>query len=252
MGDVNGDGFLDLATANFGGGLSLLLGNGDGSFKAPTALTAGTRPFSIIMADVNGDGKKDLISANYNSANVSILLGNGNGTFQSATSASTGTRPVSVAAADLDGDGKIDLAVANRDSNSISLLAGNGDGTFKAATNFTTGTTPYSVTIADFNGDSKLDLATANEGSNNISVFLNTTNNPSNFTGQTYTVAPPATQTSITTSAAGAPSGLAFTTQPVITIKDASGNTVTTSTASVTMTVSSWRNHRWHCHRQCS
>lgn len=58
MGDVNGDGFLDLATANFGGGLSLLLGNGDGSFKAPTALTAGTKPFSVIMADVNGDGKK--------------------------------------------------------------------------------------------------------------------------------------------------------------------------------------------------
>ncbi|RLS27609.1 MAG: hypothetical protein DWH70_00205, partial [Planctomycetota bacterium] len=250
MGDINGDGFLDLATANFTAPnslerLSLLLGNGDGSFKAPIALTAGTKPFSVIMADVNGDGKKDLISANYNSANVSILLGNGNGTFQSATSASTGTRPVSVAAADLDGDGKIDLAVANSYNNivspinSISLLAGNGDGTFKTAVNFTTGTTPYSVTIADINGDSKPDIATANEGSDNISVFLNTTNNPANFAGQTYTVDAPATQTSITTSAAGAPSGLAFTTQPVITIKDASGNTVTTSTASVTMTVSS-------------
>ena len=199
MGDVNGDGFLDLATANFSAvsasdRLSLLLGNGDGSFKAPTYLTSGTKPFSLIMADINGDGKKDLISANYNSANVSILLGNGNGTFQSATSASTGTRPVSVAAADLDGDGKIDLAVANSYNNivspinSISLLAGNGDGTFKTAVNFTTGTRPYCVTIADINGDSKPDIATANEGSDNISVFLNTTNNPSNFAGQTYTV----------------------------------------------------------------
>jgi predicted component of type VI protein secretion system len=238
MGDVNGDGFLDLATADFFGGLSILIGNGDGSFKTRIPLTAGSNPFSVIIADVNGDGKKDLISANYGSNNVSILRGNGNGTFESATTSSTGTKPVSVAAADLDGDGKIDLAVANRDNNSISLLAGNGDGTFKAATNFTTGTTPYSVTIADFNGDSKPDIATANEGSNNISVFLNTTNNPANFAGQTYTVTAPATQISITTTAAGAPSGLAFTTQPVITIKDASGNTATTSTAAVTMTVS--------------
>jgi len=248
MGDVNGDGFLDLATSDFTAtishGLSLLLGNGDGSFKSPTHLTAGTQPFSVIMKDINGDGKIDLISANYGSNNVSILLGNGNGTFQSATSASTGTRPVSVKAADLDGDGKIDLAVANSyyniasPINTISLLAGNGDGTFKSAVNFTTGTRPYSVTIADFNGDSKPDIATANEGSDNISVFLNTTNNPSNFTGQTYTIAPPATQTSITTSAAGAPSGLAFTTQPVITIKDAAGNTVTNSTAPVSMTIS--------------
>jgi hypothetical protein len=244
MGDVNGDGFLDLATADFFGGLSLLLANGDGSFKPRIPLTAGSNPFSVIIADVNGDGKKDLISANYGSNNVSILLGNGNGTFQSATPASTGTKPVSVAAADLDGDGKIDLAVANSYNNffspinTISLLAGNGDGTFKAAINFTTGTRPYSVTIADFNGDSKPDIATANEGSNNISVFLNTTNNPSNFAGQTYTVTAPATQISITTTAAGAPSGLAFTTQPVITIKDAAGNTVTSSNVAVIMTVS--------------
>jgi uncharacterized protein YraI len=108
--------------------------------------------------------------------------------LKAKSSETVDSRPVSVASADLDGDGKIDLIVSNRDSNTASVLAGNGNGTFKTAVNFTTGTTPYSVTIADFNGDSKADFATANEGDNNISIFLNTTNNPSNFTGQIYNI----------------------------------------------------------------
>src|SRR5436309_2328847 len=86
IGDLNGDARPDLATANNGAStVSVLLGNGDGSFGVKTDLNTGGGPHSVAIGDLNGDGKADLAVANYYSNTVSVLLGNGDGSFGAKT-----------------------------------------------------------------------------------------------------------------------------------------------------------------------
>src|SRR5688500_3537494 len=98
-GDVNGDGLLDLVTANAGGGgtVSVLLGNGDGSFRARQTFDGGTDARSVVLGDVNGDGRLDLAVATPFVNTVSVLVGNGDGTFQDARTFSAGVSPIFVA-----------------------------------------------------------------------------------------------------------------------------------------------------------
>jgi hypothetical protein len=175
VGDFNGDGKPDLAVANSDfisgiGSISVLLGNGDGTFQAAVNYASGSGPNSVAVGDFNGDGKLDL--AVTTSSSISVLLGNGDGTFQAAVHYAAGSGPVFVAVGDLNGDGKSDLAVANSSSNNVSVLLGDGDGTFQAAVNYAAGSAPRSVAVGDFNGDGKPDLAVANSSSNNVSVLL--------------------------------------------------------------------------------
>jgi hypothetical protein len=192
--DFNGDGIPDLAVANAGqvGGIfslppdstvSVLLGNGDGTFQAAHNYAVGLRPVSIAMGDFNGDGIPDLVVANAGGdgslggfpvgTTVSVLLGNGDSTFQAAQSYAAGTAPVAVAVGDFNGDGKLDLAVANNlDANStVSILLGNGDGTFQAAQGYAVGAGPSSVVVEDFNRDGIPDVAVANLAGT-VSVLL--------------------------------------------------------------------------------
>lgn len=173
QGDFNGDGHLDLAVANEGGGtggsVSVLLGNGDGTFQTHVEYAAGNTPNAIVTGDFNGDGNLDLAVANSGSSNVSILLGNGDGTFQTHVDYTLGSQPSWVAAGDFNGDGKLDLALAG--GSVVSVLLGNGDGTFKSAVTYP-GSSPVWVATGDFNRDGKLDLATANGAANTVSVFL--------------------------------------------------------------------------------
>jgi VCBS repeat protein/centrosomal CEP192-like protein len=126
VGDFNGDGKLDLALANadifnFGvGGISILLGNGDGTFKTAVDYGAGSNPSSVTVADFNGDGKLDLAATNGTS--VGILLGNGDGTFQPPVDYAAGSSPSSLAVGDFNGDGRLDIAVADRASSTVSVL----------------------------------------------------------------------------------------------------------------------------------
>src|SRR5215510_11042985 len=148
VGDFNGDGVQDLVVANSGdfdsGNISVLLGNGDGTFQAAVNFGAGNNPSSIAVGDFNGDGVQDLTVAHgfFGSNSVSVLLGNGDGTFQEGVNYGTGFAPSFVAVADFNGDGVQDLAVANEGSDNLSVLLGNGDGTFQAAVNFGAGIFP--------------------------------------------------------------------------------------------------------------
>lgn len=172
--DFNGDGKLDLTTANSGSNsVSLLLGNGDGTFQSASSFPLGISPISLVSGDFNGDGKPDLATANATASNVSILLGNGSGGFGTPTNFPTGSLPYSIAAGDFNGDSKLDLATANSGDNSVSLLIGDGTGNFGAPVAYPVGSNPQMVKVADFNGDSKPDLATVNYNSNNLSILLN-------------------------------------------------------------------------------
>src|SRR4028118_1111331 len=171
--DFNKDGNSDLVTANNAtNNVSLLLGNGDGTFGTATYFGVGSNPNTVAVADFNGDGNSDLATANQYSNNVSILPGNGNGTFGAATNLSVGSTPYFVVVGDFNKDGKSDLATANHGSSSVSILLQNANGTFAPATNFTVGNTPNYIAIGDFNGDMKPDIATSNESSNNVSILL--------------------------------------------------------------------------------
>jgi hypothetical protein len=174
VGDFNRDGKLDSAVANENDNtVSVLLGNGDGTFSTESTQAAGPFPYSVAVGDFKGDGKLDLAVANYfgidstgSWGTVSILLGNGDGTFSIGSTPSMGLVPESVAVGDFNGDGKLDLAVANLcqtmecvDGGNVTILLGDGSGNFTSASSTSPGGTP--VAVGDFNGDGKLDFVVA-------------------------------------------------------------------------------------------
>ena len=129
VGDFNLDGHADLAVANRGStNISVLLGNGDGTFQAAINYSTATNPVSVAVGDFNGDSKPDLAVVSLGSTNVAVLLGNGDGTFQSAVDYAAGANLNSVAVGDFNGDGKADLLVAG---STVSVLLGNGTALFR-------------------------------------------------------------------------------------------------------------------------
>lgn len=172
----NGDGKADLAVTNAEDGtVSILLGNGDGTFQPPANISVGIRPIAIKTADLNGDGNSDLVVVDYTSSDVFVLLGKGDGTFGAPTSFGVGGEPSDVVVADFNGDFLLDLAVVNRLGNAVTILNGDGTGSFKPATFVSAGIGVQSLAFGDFNGDGALDLAVVNTASNSVSVLLNAT-----------------------------------------------------------------------------
>src|ERR1022692_2252166 len=189
--DLNGDGNLDLVVSNIegagchGGGVGVLLGNGDGTFKtAQTYCTSGGGYSSIFVADLNNDGNPDLIIANeffsvndLDDGGIAVLLGNGDGTFQPAQSyKSGGGGAESVIVADLNSDGKPDVVVANcsktgencqdppfgSPTGNVGVLLGKGDGTLQPVAEYDSGGLHAVVVLAaDVNGKGELDLIVA-------------------------------------------------------------------------------------------
>ncbi|MGA3065609.1 MAG: FG-GAP-like repeat-containing protein [Tepidisphaeraceae bacterium] len=215
--DLSNNGIDDIVVANAGSDtVSVLMGNGDGTFQAPRQYSVGpydeTGPVvnsllpryrrSIAIADLTGNGIPDIIVTNYDSGDVSVLLGNGDGTFQPARTFNAVPDAFALAVGDLTNNGIQDLVVASANASpgtnllqiSVGVLLGRGDGTFLPPGTFNItlpagGQYPMtSIQLADLNGDGLPDLVVSGGSDSEIRIFYG--NGDGTFTaGPTYSAA---------------------------------------------------------------
>jgi hypothetical protein len=202
--DLNNDGTPDLIVAHNGGGtastrgVSILLGNGDGTFKAPSEVASGVHAVAVAAADFNKDGNMDIVVADNNPTGpgqVDLLLGNGNGTFASKGAFTVGVNPVDLAVGDFNADGFPDVVTVSSSpttSQNISVLlnqAGTGFGQ-AVNTSMPAGFPLGSVTVANVNQDAFPDIIVGQLPGRITSVVGTTITVPNNNlrTGDVITV----------------------------------------------------------------
>ncbi len=172
-GDLNHDTYTDLVTTNIGSNtLSVLLGNGDGTFRDQIQLNVCREPRSLVMGEFSGDGHPDVVLACSGGDEIALLLGTGTGKFIEGPQYPVHRTPVAIVTDDLNGDHHADLVVALR-NDKIKVFLGTGTGEFRHGVQYEYGDTPTSVALADLNGDGKTDLVVTNGGpmSNAVSIW---------------------------------------------------------------------------------
>ena len=175
--DFNRDGKMDMAvSAQNSGVLTILLGNGNGTFTAAASPAGNFYTNEIAAADLKGNGTPDLIVLSSDGGLVQILMGNGDGTFTVAPSISLGadSQPDAVAVADFNQDGIPDIAVlTSYPTGEIQVFMGNGGGSFaQYGGSLPAGYSPGAMAAGDFDGDGRTDFAVANISSVGILAYL--------------------------------------------------------------------------------
>jgi hypothetical protein len=173
MGDLNGDGKLDLAVANLNSNkVSIFLGHGDGAFAPRVDYMTLMNPHTVVIRDLDGDGKPDLTISNMGANAIGTMIGNGDGTFQAIRSTMMPSSPMFCGVGDFNGDGIPDVVATDRTIGSMAVFKGNGDGTIQFLREYMTGASAHGLVIGDVNGDGKLDVVVANWVAKTVSVFL--------------------------------------------------------------------------------
>ncbi len=176
LADLRGNGITDIVTSGGIDGVSVLLGNGDGTFQPRHDYLAGEGAGGLVVADLTGNGIPDIITTNFYDGTVSVLLGNGDGSFQPAATYAVGPSPVGIAAGAFGSDsGLPDLAVVTAPTTTgpgfVSVLVNHGDGTFAPHVDYPVGLNPAGIALGDFANTGALDIAVANASSNSVSLL---------------------------------------------------------------------------------
>ncbi|MDB4965768.1 MAG: repeat protein [Myxococcales bacterium] len=178
LGDLDGDGKIDIVLANYQSRVTVLHNEGGGKFAKPVHYTVSSGTQAVALGDFNHDGKLDVVASGFGGPTnlVSVLLNKGDGTLDAAVDyaiGDNGANPYALVTGDLDGNGSVDIAVANQSAGNLGILLNKGDGTFGTATNVAAGASPSDIAAGDVDGDGNIDLAVANDGDGTVSVFLN-------------------------------------------------------------------------------
>jgi len=176
--DINADQVADLVVSaasslTYGGAISILLGNGDGTFQPAVSYGTGNNPWALVAGDFNHDGKLDVLFTNGDTSRLSVLLGNGDGTFPTCTSYSNVGEVDAITVADFNGDGLQDLALINRSNSRVTIVYGGLNGTFTGKRVYVIGLSPSAIAAADLSGNGRVDLVVADAGDSSISVLIN-------------------------------------------------------------------------------
>jgi hypothetical protein len=170
--DFNRDGHVDLAVCNGGEAtVSVLLGNGDGTFQPGQIVAVGIGNHGIAVLDVDGDGDTDLVTSNSVSNNCSLLINNGSGIFGPATSfEGGGDGEWTITSGDFDEDGILDIVIGAINSQQLIIRRCNGNGTFAFLSSQSGVGGTWMLAAGDVDGDGHLDVSSANSYSNEVSI----------------------------------------------------------------------------------
>ncbi len=173
--DFDRDGNVDICVVNINTDtVSILLGNGDGTFAPQQEITVGDTPRGIATLDADGDGDIDVVNTNSASGNLCVLLNDGNGVFGAPTFFQGNiSNEWALASADMNRDGILDLVVGSQSADDVAVLNGNGDGTFTFSSMQAAGGSVWMIVVGDLNGDGWIDATCANSNENNGAVLLN-------------------------------------------------------------------------------
>jgi hypothetical protein len=173
-GDFNRDGHIDICVANINANtVSVLLGNGDGTYKPQQLIPVGAAPRGITVLDVDGDGDQDIVNSNATGNTMSLHINNGAGVFGVPTTfEGGGNGEWAVCAGDMDEDGLLDVVISTRTSNRITVARGNGSGGFSLYPFVSSGGGAWQIALGDLNADGHIDVASANSNQANGSILL--------------------------------------------------------------------------------
>eukprot|EP01041_Mallomonas_annulata_P005482 gene5482-11029_t len=230
LGDIDGDGKVDIITGNLGTNtvsafrnISIVGSITAISLASKVDFTVASGTYHAVVGDFDGDGKQDIAAVCHSTNNVSVLRNTAtagiinSASFSSAVNFSAGSSPFGLALGDLNGDGKIDMVATNYSSNTVSVFRNTAtsgsinSGSFATKVDFSTGSFPWSIAVGDVDGDTRSDLVVNNWGANSFSVFRNNPLSP--IAGSlTVCVASTTTLTTITTGGAWSSSNTSIAT----------------------------------------